>query len=148
MHTFTDTAGRTWTLAVHVDALKRVRALVGVDLVEAVTGGLWARLLADPVLLCDVVFALVKPDADAQKVSDTDFGRAMAGDALGAALAALQEELLGFFPSHQRLPLAARMVEAGEAAMAEIEEARSRLPETSGGASGNSPAPAASTPGG
>lgn len=148
MHTFTDTAGRTWTLAVHVDALKRVRGLLGVDLVEAVTDDLWGRLLADPVLLCDVTFALVKPDADAQKVSDADFGRAMAGDALGGALAALQEELLGFFPSHQRLPLAARMVEAGEAAMARIEEARARLPETSGGEPTNSPALAASTPGG
>jgi len=148
MHTFTDTAGRTWTLTVHVDALKRVRALVGVDLVEAVTGDLWARLLADPVLLCDVCFALAKPEADAQKVSDEAFGRSMAGDALGTALAALQEELLGFFPSHQRLPLAARMLEAGEAALAKIAEARARLPGRSGDESGNSPASQASTPGG
>jgi hypothetical protein len=146
MRTFTDATGRSWTLAVTVDALKRVRALAGVDLVEAVTGDLWARMIEDPVLLCDAVFALAKPEADARNVSDADFGRAMGGDALGGALLALQEELVGFFPSHQRVRLVARMLEATEAMQRKVKEAAERLRATCGASSGASPASAGATP--
>lgn len=102
MKTFTDNAGRTWTIAVNVDAMKRVKGLLGVDLMEAVEGKLLERLSGDPVLLCDVVYALVKPQADQASVSDEDFGRSMAGDAIDLATAAFLEELVDFFPSRRR----------------------------------------------
>jgi hypothetical protein len=104
--TFTDNAGRTWTVAMNVAALKRVRDLVKVDLLEIVDGKLLERLVADPVLLCDVVYCLCKPEADANSVSDVDFGRAMGGDAIEGATTALLEELVGFFPSPKRRVLA------------------------------------------
>jgi hypothetical protein len=99
MKTFTDNAGRTWTIAINVDAIKRVRGLLNVDLLEVVEGKLIERLIRDPVLLCDIVFVVCKPEADAKNVSDDDFGRAMAGDAIEMATKALLEELVGFFPS-------------------------------------------------
>lgn len=99
MKTFTDNAGRTWTTAINVDAIKRVRGLLDVDLLEVVEGKLIERLIRDPVLLCDVVYAVCKPEADAKGVSDEDFGRAMAGDAIEHATKALLEELVGFSPS-------------------------------------------------
>jgi len=49
--TFTDNAGRTWTVQVNVDAIKRVRDLAKVDLPEVVEGKLIKRLLSAPVLL-------------------------------------------------------------------------------------------------
>ncbi|MGE4529659.1 MAG: hypothetical protein AB7D00_14940 [Rhodospirillaceae bacterium] len=106
MRTFVDNAGRTWTVAVTVDALKRVRSLCGVDLMGVVgDGALLDRLVADPVLLCDVVFAACKDQADAKGVSDADFGRAMAGDAIEQATTALLEALADFFPSRKRAVL-------------------------------------------
>ena len=36
------------------------------NLLEAVEGKLLERLVADPVLLCDMIYALCKPQADAQ----------------------------------------------------------------------------------
>lgn len=102
MKTFTDNTGRAWTLAINVDAIKRVKALLGVDLMEAVEGKLIQRLMEDPVLLCDVVYCLCKPQADAAKVSDEDFGRSMAGDAIELATTAMLEELVDFFPKGRR----------------------------------------------
>ncbi|MBW7934986.1 MAG: hypothetical protein H3C62_15535, partial [Gemmatimonadaceae bacterium] len=89
MKTFTDNAGRTWTLAINVDVLKRVRGLVDMNLLDIIDGQLIERLYRDPVLLCDVVYAVCKPEADARSVSDEDFGRAMAGDAIEQATKAL-----------------------------------------------------------
>ena len=39
MRTFTDNAGRTWTIQVNVTAVKRVRGLVGIDLYKLVDDG-------------------------------------------------------------------------------------------------------------
>jgi hypothetical protein len=51
------------------------------------------------VLLCDVIYGVCKPQADEQNISDEDFGRAMAGDAIEHATRALLDELVGFSPS-------------------------------------------------
>ncbi|MBN2585006.1 MAG: hypothetical protein JXL80_18235 [Planctomycetes bacterium] len=105
MKTFIDNAGRTWTVTVNVDTIKRVRTLCQVNLLEVLEGDLLGRLANDPVLLCDVLFAVCKTEADQKSVSDEDFGRAMAGDAIDAATTALLEELVGFFPSLKRQAL-------------------------------------------
>jgi len=103
MKTFTDNAGRTWTVSITVDAIRRVRSLCDVDLMDVLgDGALLDRLIADPVLLCDVLFAVCKDQADTQNVSDTDFGRAMAGDAVEQATSALLEALADFFPGRKR----------------------------------------------
>ena len=102
MKTFKDNADRTWTVTVNVDAIKRVRSLLSIDLMEAVEGKLIERLIGDPVLLCDVIYCVCKEDADAKGITDEEFGRAMAGDAIELATTALLEELVDFFPQGKR----------------------------------------------
>lgn len=99
MRQFKDNAGRTWTVDINVATLKRVRGLTGVDLMQVIEGTLIEKLIRDPVLLCDVVYAVCKPEADAAKVSDEEFGKAMAGDAIEAATGAVLDELISFCPS-------------------------------------------------
>ena len=67
MHSFADTTGRQWTIAVNVASIKRVRDLAQVDLLKIVENKceLLARLYDDPILLVDVLYCVVKPDADA-----------------------------------------------------------------------------------
>jgi hypothetical protein len=168
MKTFADNAGRTWTVAVNVDAVKRVRSLCSVNLMEIVEGDLLGRLANDPVLLCDVLFAVCKPEADTKGISDEDFGRAMGGDAIEAATAAFLEEMVGFFPSPRRAvlqkaldrlrALEARALRAVETRLDDprlLERIETELAgagaaaaaETpSGGSSGNWPASSASIP--
>ncbi len=105
MHTFNDTLGRTWTVTINVDAIRRVRSLLDINLLDAIEGKLLERLVMDQVLLCDILFALVQPEAQAKNVSDEDFGRALGGDVLDHAMTALLEELVelvDFFPSAKR----------------------------------------------
>ena len=110
MKSFTDNAGRIWTVAVNVAALKRVRAICNVDLNAIVemdeknnpSTKLLEQLSADPVLLVDVLYAVCKNEADAQGITDEDFGRAMAGDVIDHATAALLDEIVNFFPEAKR----------------------------------------------
>jgi len=156
MKSFTDSAGLTWEVTVNVGAVRRVRDLLGVDLMDVAGGDLLDRLADDPVLLVDVLYVLVKPQADAKDVSDEDFGRGMVGGVLDDAASALMKELLGFFPSAQRaraLGKMARKIEAQQAAVAEAAAALAVMPlpgeaapETGGGSSGNSPASLEPTP--
>lgn len=111
MKTFTDNTGRVWTLAVNVAAIKRVRALCGVDLTSIVEldkdnnpdTKLIEQLSTDPVLLVDVLYAVCKTECDQKGVTDEDFGMSMAGDAIEHATAALLDEIIDFFPEAKRL---------------------------------------------
>ncbi|MBK8915045.1 MAG: hypothetical protein IPM64_10685 [Phycisphaerales bacterium] len=161
MKTFNDNAGRTWTIAIHVDAIKRVRGLLNVDLLEIVEGRLVERLYRDPILLCDVVYAVCKPEADALGVSDEEFGRAMAGDAIERATTALLEELVGFSPSPRDRANLQRVLTTTQAVLEKARDAvEARLTQlnpdelvahalaTSGASSGTPPGSSASNPGG
>ena len=99
MRSFKDNQGRQWSVEINVAAIKRVRGLTGEDLMQVIEGRLIEKLIRDPVLLCDVVYAICKPEADSRSVSDEEFGKAMAGDAIEAATTAVLEELVGFCPS-------------------------------------------------
>jgi hypothetical protein len=101
MKTFSDNAGRTWTVVVNVAAVKRVRGLLSVDLYKLVEDGFkpLSALLGDPVQLADVLYCLCKEQADAKGITDEDFGRALGGDAITAGAEAFLEELTDFFPN-------------------------------------------------
>ena len=101
VHVFKDNAGRTWTVAISVFAVKRCKALVGVDLYALVDErfeGL-SKLLGNPCDLVDVLYCLCKDEADKLGVSDEDFGRGMGGDSLEHAADAFLKELTDFFPN-------------------------------------------------
>ena len=110
MHTFTDNSGRVWTLSVNVAAMKRVRALCGVDLASIVevdendrpSFKLLEQLSSDPILLVDVLFAVCKPEADARNINDEDFAASILGDVITAATDALLEDIIDFFPEPKR----------------------------------------------
>jgi len=107
MKSFKDMSGRTWSIAITVGSLRRVRGLCDIDLTDAISdhGKLIDRLSSDPILLCDVIFAICKPEADKLSISDEDFGAAMAGDAIEHATAALLDDLVDFFPGPKRAVL-------------------------------------------
>lgn len=100
MHTFTDAAGRVWTITIHVAAIKRVHARLGLNLYQLLDDRFQAlgALLGDPLRLVDVLYVLCQDEAQARNISDEDFGRAMFGDAIHHAAEAFLEELIDFFP--------------------------------------------------
>ncbi len=115
MKTFRDTAGREWAITVDVNAIKRVLKApiehlgepVKVNLLELVDpdGDLLKKVVAYPPLVCDIAYALCKPQCDEKNVSDEEFGRAMGGDVLERVLDLLIEETVDFFPQGRRAVL-------------------------------------------
>lgn len=108
MKTFCDSQGRTWSLSITIDAIKRVQGLTGENLARLLDGNppLLSRLESDIELLCNCVYALVKPSADQQQITDQQFGAALGGEAITAAHDAFWEELADFFRSLRRSEVA------------------------------------------
>jgi hypothetical protein len=118
-HVFADNKGRRWTVEVNVGTIRRVKALLGVNLLEAVTGELANRMGEDPALFGDVLFACIKPQADAAGVTDSEFGEGLSGDATEEASLAFLQAVVDFFPKGRREML-------GRALTAGVEQARKR----------------------
>jgi hypothetical protein len=116
MHSFVDNSRRTWEIAINVAAVKRIRGLLGIDLYALVDDGFksLSKLVSDPVTLADVLYCLCKDQADKQSISDEDFGRALAGDAITHAADAFVEELIDFFPDARARASLRKAIEAGK----------------------------------
>lgn len=107
MTSFTDTEGREWSITITVAAIKRVRELISVDLMDCLAkeNPLIDRMAIDPVLLVDVLYCLCKPTADMRELTDIQFGESLAGDVIEQATSAFIEALVAFFPKGQRILL-------------------------------------------
>jgi len=116
MHSFVDNSRRRWEVAINVAAVKRIRGLLGIDLYALVDDGFksLSKLVSDPVTLADVLYCLCKEQADKQSISDEDFGRALAGDAITQAADAFVEELIDFFPDARARASLRKAIEAGK----------------------------------
>lgn len=100
MHSFVDNKGRSWTLEVNCYTLGLVRKATDVDLSKLdPERGL---LLADPVRLCGVLWALVEEQAKAAGVTAEDFGRGLSGQSIAEATEALFAAVVDLFPSSAR----------------------------------------------
>ena len=111
MHNFTDNQKRTWQIALNVYEMKRIRAALGIDLVNVITldkngevkVDLIDRIANDPCLLVDILWVLCEAEAKEDGVTDVDFGSSLAGDAIEEATKAFLDELVDFFPGAKRL---------------------------------------------
>ena len=99
MKMFTDADGGEWSLSINTTVLKRIKSLLNIDLLDIVDGKVIDRLHTDPILLVDVIYVAIMPEAEIRKITDSKFGESMRGDAIASATEALLEELVAFSPS-------------------------------------------------
>lgn len=163
--TFTDTEGRAWTVEVTTSTVTRCRNVLNVDLMEAIEGSLIPKLVNDPMLLVDVLYVVLKPQADAMGVTDEQFGEALGRGKLWEARDCLASAIVFFSPPEKRSAVRkvwtktkALTESAMDAVIARIDDPKidremvaivmaGHLPEKArGNSSGNSPALSASTP--
>ncbi len=102
MQKFVDRAGRIWIVDIDNTTLRRVKTVTGVQLLDAIDGELITRLSSDPLLLGDVLYAICKPQAEKQDVTEEAFGEGLAGNAIDDATHALLEALINYFPESRR----------------------------------------------
>lgn len=111
MRIFKDSRGQDWQIILNVHQMKRVRAALGVDLVNVITldkdgtvkVDLVDRIASDPCLLVDILWVLVEEQAKEIGVSDEQFGCSLAGESIAEATKAFLDELVDFFPGAKRL---------------------------------------------
>ena len=111
MRQFTDTKERVWDVELNVRQMKRVRDVLGIDLVNVIQAGkdgavatdTLDRVANDPILLVDILWVLCEGQAKAAGVTDDDFGSSLAGDSISDATRAFLDELVDFFPGASRL---------------------------------------------
>ncbi|MGC9454883.1 MAG: hypothetical protein ACP5HU_08445 [Phycisphaerae bacterium] len=138
MKTFTDTAGRTWTISLTLGTAMAVKARLGVDLLQpempyrdpssceasAKQEPLLTRLGTDEMLLGEVLCCLLERQFETHKVSEDDVRAAFDGRTLLAAQQAFYEELIDFFRSrgrNDRAKAVAKQMAMIEAAVTAIE---------------------------
>lgn len=102
MRSFKDLTGRTWSVAVNVTTIRRIRDTLGLDLLSEAGAKAFETLAGDPVRLVDCLYVACLDECKAKDVTDEQFGAALAGDCIEAARDALFEELVDFFPKRQR----------------------------------------------
>jgi hypothetical protein len=105
MKTFTDAAGRTWTMALNLGTALAVKSKLDIDLLQPEAGNppLITRLGTDELLLGEVLCALLENQFVANKVTETDVCLAFDGKTLLNAQKAFYEELEDFFRSRGRV---------------------------------------------
>jgi hypothetical protein len=115
---FRDSEGRTWKLKMTLGVARRVADELGIDLLDLTSAQkdgepLMTRLGVDLSLLVDVLYLMVKPQADQQGVDSETFGESLDGDTIAEARTAFWEALSDFF---RRLrPGTAKAIEKQEA---------------------------------
>ena len=110
MKTFSDAAGRTWTLALNLGTAMAVKDKLGVDLLqpEAPRKGdpdgqpILTLLGTDEMFLGEVLCALLDNQFETHKVTAAQVRSAFDGQTLLAAQKAFYEELIDFFHSRGR----------------------------------------------
>ena len=87
MKTFTDAAGRTWSISVNLGTALKVKDSLGVDLLQPEQGDppLLTRLGTDELLLGQVICCLLSDQIEAHKVTEADVRAGFDGQTLLAA---------------------------------------------------------------
>lgn len=108
MASFGTTDGATWTVAVNVGTVKRVREATGVDLLSIMTdGNTITGLFSDYVKLAEVVAAVIQPELKASGKSVDDFLSVINGPVMESATEALLREVANFSREPQKTLLLA-----------------------------------------
>lgn len=99
---WTDELGRDWSTAINVNTVRRVKDMTGVLLTDAADTDLVQQLYNNVMLLCDVLYAVSKPQADERQIDSASFGEALVGDFIDKACESLMQDIVRFFPSGRR----------------------------------------------
>ena len=130
---FKDNEGRTWELRMNFGAAKRVKSLLGINLLSPLEGAepegdpLLTKLAGDDMMVIDVIFAIIKPQASERGITDEEWAAAMGGDAMLEAHDAFYREYVNFFRSRGRAETVTALQKQKAALDAAIREAKARI---------------------
>lgn len=103
MKTFTTTDGTEWRVTVNVLTIKRVLEDTGLKLTDLFsTESKISEFFSDDVKFCEVLWSVVRPEAEKAGKTLDDFFSAIDGTVIESAVEALLSELVDFFQEPRR----------------------------------------------
>lgn len=93
---FKDKTGREWIIDLDVVTCRAIKKSHGVDLANYHDGNAHRVLWSDDEKLVNVLWDLVEAQAQREGIDAESFGKSLNGDALAAALDAIQAAVVGF----------------------------------------------------
>lgn len=131
---FVDELGRSWTIALNFGAGKRVRQNVTIvgedgkpaafDLLDAGNIGVTMAVLRSRFLTVgEILYQIVRPQAEERGITEEQFVDGCTGDALDRAAKVIEDELLVFFPKSLREVMAAMFAKGNQIREQAIAEA-------------------------
>ena len=108
--TFMDSKSRTWNISINLGVCKKIKTQLDLDFLSAdESSNPLLKLASDYLLLADVLWILVEPQAIAQNVTVDDFIESLSGDSIDAAVNALAEAYCFFVPNPKRREILQRL---------------------------------------
>jgi hypothetical protein len=105
MAAFKDSKSREWSVAVTVGVVNRIKDKADLRYALDDKMKMYFEIIGDPCKLADIVYAIIKPQADAAGVTLEDFADALDGDVIVKMAEAFEGALVDFFPPPMRGPL-------------------------------------------
>jgi len=100
MKFFKDANNREWMIKIDNNAIKRIEAITGIEhfIPKLEDPNFFEMFIGDPVMICDTIYAICKPQAEKQNINDEQFGEILVGEPIEHALYAFMEALVEYFP--------------------------------------------------
>lgn len=129
MAKFTDAAGREWDVTITAWAIRSIKSAMGFDVVDIKSGDVPypAKLMTDDLFLADMLWAICKPECEAQDVSEDAFFKGLDGATLKNANKVLMQELIRYFDSTARPQLSASLKKFNGAYSSLVDAAVSKI---------------------
>jgi len=106
MPVFKDSKDREWIVTINLGTCRRTKSATGFDfLASDENSNPLLKLASDYLLLADVLWTIVEPQATNLKVSVEDFIESLSGDCIENAVNAIAEAYVNFTPNPQRREL-------------------------------------------
>lgn len=111
MH-FADTKGRRWDIAITCGTVLTLERSLGIKVLDVRNG--WIPAMADFKQVVDILWEVVRPQAEAKGIEMLDFLEAVDGPTLMHARELLHRAYIDFFPTPTRRELLERLWSAME----------------------------------
>lgn len=128
--TFKDHKNREWNCAITVGTVKRVKEATALNLCDALDGKLLIELGNDTLKFIEVLYHILKPQAEKAGVTDEDLAEALWGDTLNAAYESFVEGLISFFQRPEQREVLGRLMQKTKETQAKAGVAAIRLIES------------------
>lgn len=111
MQNFTDNKNREWSITMDQQTVDRVYSDTQANLT---TASVLDQLVASPELLVDVIYSLIRPQAEQRGIAPDDFGRSLRGNAVAHATNAMLLALVDTHSGKDHILLRQAVIAAGK----------------------------------